>query len=64
MHIIIGSSGRSCVLMILFQLYDTKAGLFEGNLLWAGQNDHFPTFILEEKLIKYTYNLMQFSILS
>ena len=50
--------------MILFQLYDTKAGLFEGNLLWAGQNDHFPTFILEEKLIKYTYNLMQFSILS
>ena len=28
---IIGSSGRYCVLFILFQLYITKAGLFEDN---------------------------------
>ena len=53
MHTIIGSSGGDCVLIILFQLYGTKAGLFEGNLSWVGQYDHFPTFILEEELMKY-----------
>ena len=35
---IIGSSGRE--LIILFQLYDTKTGLFEGNLLWVGEYAH------------------------
>ena len=30
---IIGSSGRDFVLMILFRLYGSKAGLFEGSLL-------------------------------
>ena len=28
---------------ILFQLYDTKARLFEGNLFWVGRYDH-PNF--------------------
>ena len=42
MHTIIGSSGRDCVLIILFQLYGTKAGLFEDNLFWVGQYDHPP----------------------
>ena len=37
MRTIIGSSGRDCVLIILFQLYGSKAGLFEGNLFWVGQ---------------------------
>ena len=32
MWIILGSSGSDHVLIILFQLYDSKAGLFEGNL--------------------------------
>ena len=32
MRTIIGSSGRYCVLIILFQLYITKARLFEDNL--------------------------------
>ena len=40
MHTIIGSSGRDCVLIILFQLYGTRAGLFEGNLSWVGQYEH------------------------
>ena len=35
MHTIIGSSGRDCVFIILFQLHGTKAGLFEDNLLWV-----------------------------
>ena len=48
----LGSSGRDCVLIILFQLYGSKAGLFEGNLLWPGQYDP-PTFILEKELIQY-----------
>ena len=39
MHTIIGSSGRDCVLIILLQLYDSKAGLFENNLVWVGQYD-------------------------
>ena len=32
MWTILGSSGSDQVLIILFQLYDSKAGLFEGNL--------------------------------
>ena len=37
MRTIIGSSGRDCVLIILFQYYGLKAGLFEHNLIWVGQ---------------------------
>ena len=37
MRTIIGSSGRDCILIILFQIYGSKAGLFEGNLFWVGQ---------------------------
>ena len=37
---IIGSSGRDCLLIILFQIYGTKDE--EGNLFWVGQYDH-PT---------------------
>ena len=37
MRTIIGSSGGDCVLVILFQLYGYKGGLFEGNLFWVGQ---------------------------
>ena len=40
MRTIIGSSGRYCVLIILFQLYINKPGLFEDNLFWVGQYDH------------------------
>ena len=39
MHTITGSSGRDCVLIILFQLYGFKAGFFEGNLFRVGQYD-------------------------
>ena len=39
MHTIIGSPGRNCVLITLFQLYGSKAGHFEGNLFWVGQYD-------------------------
>ena len=51
---IIGSSGRGCVLIISFQLYACKAGIFESNLFWVDQYDHAPpTFSLEEELIQY-----------
>ena len=40
MCIIVGSSGRNCVLIILFQLYGSKTGLFESNLFWVGQYDN------------------------
>ena len=33
MGTIIGSSGWGCVLVISIELYGTKAGLFDGNLL-------------------------------
>ena len=36
---ITGSFGRDCVLIILFQLHGSKAGLFEGNLFCVGQYD-------------------------
>ena len=41
---IIGSSGtynsaQDCALLTLFRLYDSKAGLFEGNLFWVRQYD-------------------------
>ena len=39
---IIGSSGRDCVLIILFQLYGSKARFFEGKLFWVGQYDPPP----------------------
>ena len=32
-------SRRDCVLIILFQLYGSKVGLFQGNLFWVGQYD-------------------------
>ena len=35
MGTIIGS-GRDCVLIILFQLYGCKVGLFQGDLFWGG----------------------------
>ena len=41
MRTIIDSSGKDCVLIILFQLYGSKAGLFESNLFWVGQ--YWPT---------------------
>ena len=52
MHTIIGSSGRDSVLIILFQLYGSRAGIFEGNFFCVGQYDP-PVFILEEELIQY-----------
>ena len=39
MRTIIASSGRECVLNILFQLYGSKAGRFDSNLFWMGQYD-------------------------
>ena len=53
MRTIIGSSGRDYLLIISFQIYDTKAGHFDINLFWFGQYDHFSTFISEEELIKH-----------
>ena len=52
MHTIIGSSERDFVLIILFQLYGFKTGLYENNLFWVGQYD-LPPFILEEVLPQY-----------
>ena len=56
MRTTIGSSGRDCVLIILFQLCDSKAWLFESDLFWVGQYDP-QTFMLEE-LIQYQYNVI------
>ena len=52
MWTIIGSSRRDCVLIILFQFYGSKAGLFESNLIWV-DTPQPSTFILEEELIQY-----------
>ena len=38
-HTIIVFSGRYCVLVILFELYESKARLFEGYLFWVDQYD-------------------------
>ena len=35
----IGSSGRDCVLIILFQIYGCKAEPIEDSLFWVGQYD-------------------------
>ena len=52
MRLITGSSGRECVLIVLFLLYCFKVGIFEGNLFWVGKYEPpYPTFILEEKLM-------------
>ena len=48
---IIGSSGRDCIL-ILFQPYSSKAGIFESNLLRVGHYDLPSTFVLEAELIQ------------
>ena len=59
----IGSSGRDCVLIILLQLYSSRGQLVEGDLFWVVHYDHPPmpppTFVLEEELIQYKYNLKQ-----
>ena len=47
MGTIIGS-GRDCVLIILFQLYGCKVGLFQGDLFWGGGQYDPQTFILEQ----------------
>ena len=59
---IIGFSGRRCVLIIIFQLYGSKAGIFEGNLFWVGHCDPQPSYwiILEEELIHYLFNIIKF----
>ena len=44
MRTIIDSSGRECVLVILFQLDGSKPGLFKGNLFWVGQYDPQPSY--------------------
>ena len=60
MHTITASSGRDHVLIILFQLYGSKAGLFK--VLYSGWVSmalslclslSLSTFILEETLIQY-----------
>ena len=53
MRTVIGSSDMDCALIILFPLYDSKAGLFECNLFWMALQYDPSTFILEEKLIQY-----------
>ena len=51
---IIGSSGRNSVLVILFQLYGSKVGLFKGNLLWVGL---LHKRIIDPIIINNLYNL-------
>ena len=68
MRTITGSSGRDCILIILFQIYGSKAGLFEGNLFWVGQyappppnlyigrrTTHFNTYKHQHIEILYIY---------
>ena len=59
---IIGSSGSNCALIILFQLYGSKAELLK--VIYSGwsvlPSAPPPTFILEEELVQYQYNLIQF----
>ena len=70
---IIGSSGSNCALIILFQLYGSKAELLK--VIYSGWSvlPSAPpppptpppppppqTFILEEELVQYQYNLIQF----
>ena len=47
MPTILGCFGRDCVLIILFQLYDSEAGLFESNQALFYQfimcNDHMQS---------------------
>ena len=52
MRTIIGCSGSDCVLIVLLQLDDPKAGLFEGNLFWVGHYNPL-TFVMEEELNQY-----------
>ena len=53
MHTITDSSGRDCVLIILFQLYSSKAGLFKVLYSgWVSMTPPPPTLIMEERLIK------------
>ena len=49
LHTIIDSSGRECVLIMLFQLY----GSIEGNSFWIGHYDLPTPFILDKELIQY-----------
>ena len=49
MHTIIGSFGRDCIVVMLFQLYGSKAGLFM--VIYSGWVSITPTFILKEELI-------------
>ena len=49
MNTIVGSSRRDCVIVILFQLYGSKAGLFEGDLFWVGQYDPTPNLHIERR---------------
>ena len=62
---IIGSSGSNCALIILFQLYGSKAELLKviysgWSVLPSATPPPPPTFILEEELVQYQYNLIQF----
>ena len=41
-HAQISYSGRDNVLIILFQLYGSKTGLFQANLFWVGRYGHHP----------------------
>ena len=60
---ILGSSGRDCILIILFQLHSLELG-FLGVIysVWVSITSPSPNFILEEKVIQYKYNFMQFLI--
>ena len=52
MPTILGSFGRDCVLIILFQLYDSEAGLFASNQALFYQfmcNDHIQSPALFQK---------------
>ena len=58
MRKIIGSSKG--LLIILFQLHGSRAGLFEGDTFNPPPPLSSPKFILEEDLIQYKYNFLQF----
>ena len=61
--IALGSSGMDCVLIILFQLYESKAVLFEGNFLWVDQYDPPQKIHVGRRIPKFLSNLSKIILL-
>ena len=61
MRTIIGFSERDWVLIILFQFYGTKAGLFDGDLLQVGQYESLNLHTGRKTTPVLVYNLSNLS---